>query len=217
MTDQFRPRPEELDRLEAGSLASHLMNFAALLSKQRYCRMSGWRKVRLVAALGQWLARRHLTLAELSEQTLESFLKPRRKKRNHSGGDHSALVLLLRQLRELGVTPSLQARPARHWRDRIRQDYQQFLFQERSLAPVSVDHYLRIIDGFLTDRFPQSRGRLNQLRLQDITTFVLQHRSFRGHGLLRLTTTALRSFLGFLFQTEWIRTNLATAVPKVAL
>lgn len=217
MIHQFLPRPEELNRLKAGPLASHLMAFAALLSKQRYRHGSGWRKVHRIADFGQWLAQQDLGLNEVSERTLESYLKRRRKKQTRPGGHPHTLALLLKHLRELGVIPLPQPTPVRHWRDQILQDYQRFLCEERSLAPISIGHYLRITNRFLSDRFPRCRGRIDQLCLGDITSFVLHHPSCRKQGLLRLTTTTLRSFLGFLYQTERIRTNLATAVPAVAV
>ena len=216
MLDQFRPRSEKLNRLQAGPLALHVAGFATLLSKKHNCHESGWRKVRLVAEFGRWLARRRLSLRGVTEQTLERYRNRRRKPSCQAGGP-IALAPLLKYLREIGVTPAAQPKPLRHWRDRILKDYQHFLTQERSLAPISVGHYLRIVERFLCDRFPGGRGRLGQLRPQDISSFILHHPSCQMQGLLRLTTTALRSFLGFLFQTERIRANLAAAVPAVAI
>ena len=51
MIKPFRFRPQNLRPLEAGPLAPHLASFAALLAHQRYCRLTGWNKLRLAADL----------------------------------------------------------------------------------------------------------------------------------------------------------------------
>lgn len=47
MIKPFRLHVQNLRSLEAGPLAPHLASFAALLAQQRYCRVTGWNKLRL--------------------------------------------------------------------------------------------------------------------------------------------------------------------------
>jgi site-specific recombinase XerD len=57
---------------------------------------------------------------------------------------------------------------------------------------------------------------LNRLRPQDVTAFVLRDTTTLSRKRLQLTNCALRSFLGFLYQTGQLTTNLAAVVPSVA-
>jgi hypothetical protein len=67
MIVRFNPRPENLQRLQVGPIGPHLLSFATLLSHQRYCNVTGWLKVRLVAKLSRWLQQRRVALRELNE------------------------------------------------------------------------------------------------------------------------------------------------------
>ena len=60
MIKPLRLHVQNLRPLEAGPLAPHLASFAALLAQQRYCRVTGWNKLRLVAALSQWMVQTKL-------------------------------------------------------------------------------------------------------------------------------------------------------------
>ena len=57
MIVRFEPKPEELHDFHLGPLGPHVEGFAALLSRQGYSRENGWRKIRFVADLSQWLQR----------------------------------------------------------------------------------------------------------------------------------------------------------------
>src|SRR4051794_5294444 len=58
MKVSFRPSSEQLQRLQVGPIGPHVITFAALISQQGYCDITGWVKVRLVAKLSRWLQRR---------------------------------------------------------------------------------------------------------------------------------------------------------------
>ena len=54
MIKPFRLHVQNLRSLEAGPLAPHLASFAALLAQQRYCRVTGWNKLRLEHPKNKW-------------------------------------------------------------------------------------------------------------------------------------------------------------------
>lgn len=216
MLKYFHPLPADLQDLRSGPLGPHLDNFAALLSGRSYCRTSGWKKVRLVADLSQWLAKRRMTVARFDEQQMNAFLKARWKKKRRQSGDSSTLALLFRHLRETQVIPRPQPPAARSSLDLLEGEYEQFLLQERSFAPASVTQYRFVIRRFLSYRFPRGQIRLNQLRSCDVINFVLHDSSSRGRRSLQLATCALRSFLRFLFQRGRIAVDLTAVVPAVA-
>lgn len=217
MPQYFRYLPEDLEGLRVDPLGSHLDSFATLLDKRRYCNLTAWRKLRLVGDLSRWLAERHLELAELREQNVNDFLKSRWEKRNQLSGDRCTLALLLHHLREMDVIPTPKPVAISGFQDFIVHDYEQFLLNERGLAAGTVDHSLRTVRRFLSDRSVNGNCRLKQLSPQDINEFVLHDSSCRGRRSLRQRTRGLRSFLGFLFQRKEISRDLTTAVPKVAV
>jgi len=94
MIEHFYPDPAELQSLKAGPLSPHLDAFAALLARRRYCAGNGWQKVRLVADLSCWMARKGLQLQELSEQQAATCLEVRWRdpasERRQSNDDRTA-------------------------------------------------------------------------------------------------------------------------------
>lgn len=212
---RFDPQPEELHRLRSGPLGPQIGGFAALLSQLGYCQANGWQKIRLIAELGRWLQSRGTKLTELHEGQISAFLRARWKRVSRQSGDQITMSQLLQHLRQAHViSPAPAALPSEI--DSLEQAYRQFLLQERALAPASVEQYAGVTRRFLSHRFPNGKVRLKNLRAEAVTDFVLHDTSGRGRRSAQLMATVLRSFLSFLFQQEWIATNLAAAVPTVA-
>jgi site-specific recombinase XerD len=162
------------------------------------------------------MKRRHLAPKQLTEKQVAGFLRLRWKRVRYHSGEQATMPLVLRHLRESKIT--LPARPPtpRSDIDLIERDYEEFLLQERSLMPASVDQYLPVARRFLSHRFRSGKVWLKKLRASDVTDFVLHDTTQRGRRSAQLMATVLRSFLGFLLQQGRIRTNLAAVVPAVA-
>lgn len=173
--------------------------------------------LQLISRLNLWLARMRSPLKDLNEDVVERFLKqPRRNRNYHRAGAPTALRRLLQLLREVGAIPPV-ARPAPgNPAERIVDEYRCFLAKERGLNPVTIGHYARHIDRFLSERFRTGRLRLSQLDVRDGAAFVQRkaHGHSRGHALS--VVTALRSFLRFARYRGYIETDLGSAMPRVA-
>lgn len=87
MIVRFNPCSEDLQRLQVGPIGPHLRGFAALVTKQNYCNVTGWLKVRLVAKFSRWLQRHRITLKELNEARIDRFLHARWKRLARHAGD----------------------------------------------------------------------------------------------------------------------------------
>jgi site-specific recombinase XerD len=211
----FDARLEDLQRYHFGPLAPHLENFATLLSEQRYRSETGWNKIRLVADFSDWLDQKNILLKELDDSHAEVFLHKRWKEIRRSGAK-ATLRVLLQQLRESHVIPDAATVRARSPIALLKKGYETFLLRDRGLAQASVREYLPAAESFLAHRFPTGKVWLHKLRSQDVSAFVLDDTTTRGRCSAQLRASALRSFLGFLFQRGKIRTNLAMAVPSVA-
>jgi len=77
MIVRFNPQPVDLQRLEVGPIGPHLRGFAALIAKQNYSSVTGWLKMRLVAKFSRWLQQHRISLKELNEARIGSFLNAR--------------------------------------------------------------------------------------------------------------------------------------------
>lgn len=214
MIVRFNPCSEDLQRLQVGPIGPHLRGFAALVTKQNYCNVTGWLKVRLVAKFSRWLQRHRITLKELNEARVDRFLHARWKRLARHVGDRITMDLLLRYLREVNATPPKPVSDGSDI-DLLRLDYQNFLLEERSLFPSTCEVYLKIARRFLVQRFPSGKIYLKSLEAKDVVDFVLHDTSRRGRRAAQLMATVLRSFFAFLFQKGRIRKNLSAAVPTV--
>jgi site-specific recombinase XerD len=216
MPDCFKARLEELHPLEVGPLAPYLAGFAASLSRQGYCHTNGWDKLRLIADLSRWMDRRSLAPKKLDEEQLTVFLKTRWKHTPEHSGDRATMTFVLRHLRQSNIAAPPSPPPPRNDIELIAWAYEEFLLNERSLVPASVEQYLPVARRFLSHQLGGGKVRLKKLRASDVTDFVLHDSANRGQRSAQLMATVLRSFLSFLLQQGRLSTNLAAAVPMVA-
>ena len=216
MNGLFNPHSKELVPFQVGPLAEHLAGFAALLTRQHYCRRNGWQKIRLVSDLGQWLSARGRGLRDLNESLTEGFLTERRRSRPLFSGDAATLGALLRHLRAEGLIAEAQPVLPSSAGECLLADYERFLLQERALAPGTVALIRRLIERFLQHRFPKGGVRPSQLRPEDILSFISVESTRGARSHLQSTTSALRGFLEFLLQTGRLTTSLTGVVPTVA-
>jgi site-specific recombinase XerD len=94
--------------------------------------------------------------------------------------------------------------------------YGRFLSQERGLSQATLGNYLPIARRFLATVFGTEAVRLRQLAASDVHAFILRDRSTLSPKRVQLTTSALRSFLGFLELRGHLAAPLAASVPTVA-
>ena len=198
-----------------GPLCIHLEAFAKALFEQGYARATVTTKVILLCELSRWLERRSLAIQNLHERRVE-FLNCQKKKGRRGYGDNATVRQFLDFLRNAGIVPALISKTEVSPVQRIETLFAQYLSQERGLSPVTVADYLSICHGFLTQRFSGGKLLLRSLRPDDISGFVLQAlRAAASHNGANLVT-GLRSFLRFLYQGGYIKTNLASVVPTVS-
>jgi site-specific recombinase XerD len=173
-------------------------------------------KLRLFAFLSRWLEQKGINLQELDEQWLEQFRKTQRKQLCRQRQVRHTLTQLLYHLRRLRVVPDPQRPQAESPSDRLMHDYARFLAQERGLSQVTLDNYLPAARRFLAYAFGTKALRLDQLEAGAINRFILRDKSTFSPKRVQLTTSALRSFLGFLYLRGELAAPLAASVPTVA-
>jgi site-specific recombinase XerD len=216
MKDRFQSAPAMLDRYRCGPLGPHLGSFASWLSEQGYPKQTGMQKLRLFAFFSRWLEQNKLSLQQLGEQQIEEFRKTPRKQLRRQRQVQHTLTQLLSRLRRLGVVPDQSPRRTGSPLERLMHDYGRFLAQERGLSPATLDNYLPAVRRFLAHAFGTKTLRLDQLGARTINGFILRDKSTFSPKRVQLTTSALRSFLGFLHLRGLLAAPLAASVPTVA-
>ena len=216
MIDKFYSPGIPLDYLRHGPVGLHIDGFANLLFDQGYTTDVGRQKIRLVADLSAWFGKRRLRVKDLNEARIGEYLERRRKQLLLRRGDWRTSVQLLHHLRQEAIIPNSQQVFCDSPMNRITREYAHFLSQLRGLSQVTIDNYLPITRRFLETRFPGGKVCLGKLCVGDVTDFIVRDSSAFCPRRVQLTTSALRSFLGFLLHAGKIKVNLAASVPTVA-
>jgi integrase/recombinase XerD len=204
-------------RLCGGPLSTYIASYRARLEDLGYTPITVLYHLRLFAKFDLWLLRRKRRLWRLNERDADRFLK--RLHARHPAvrhGSRSALRLLLKLLRDVGVvapkSESIASSPAR----RLANEYRVFLKEERGLDRSTVYHYSRHIDRFLNERFGAGRVNLRALGGLEITAFVRRQAPRYGRGWAAQMVTGLRSFFRLAQFRGLVASDLAAMVPPVA-
>jgi site-specific recombinase XerD len=116
----------------------------------------------------------------------------------------------------LGVVPAPVPTAQQIARQRLRDDYEDYLVRQRGLSQRTIFHAWRFADRFLDHRFGTGDVELAAIRPGDVVAF-LQHLLGRKAPYRDKTpATHLRTFFQYLFKSGATGTNLALCVPKVA-
>lgn len=215
MTILFFTDPHTLHRLHEGPLGAYVDAYAALLQDQGYARQSARHQLQLVADLGRWLQRKGLGAKDLTPQRIARYARYHRCHFRSHRDEASTLRRLLRLLRERGVVEDAAPRRDKRALQRVAEDFERYLAQERGLAAATLVNYVPFVRQFLRERFREGRIRLAALRAADITGFVQRHAHDHSPGRTKVMLTALRAFLRHLCQRGATATDLATCVPCV--
>jgi hypothetical protein len=134
--EMYYRRPAMQTRLREGPLGCYIELFAEQLQRDGHCQQVAWRNLRIVSDFSHWLARRHLDVGDVSEQTVSAYQSFRRRYRCPAIFDSPALSRLLDTLRDIGVCPP---RPitVSDFAGQIEEEFVRHLLHDRELAKVS--------------------------------------------------------------------------------
>ncbi len=216
MINHFQLSPAELDPFRSGPLGPHIDRFAGLLSEQGYSKRVGKQKIRLVALLSRWLEQQQVRVQQLDERRIADFLAAQRKALRRQRQVEHTLGQLLQELRGSKIIAGGPSAQVDSPTEPLIHDFGRFLTQERGLSQATLDNYLPVARRFLTNAFGAKTVQLDPLAARAINGFILRDRSTFSPKRVQLTTSALRSFLGFLYLRGRLTTPLAASVPTVA-
>jgi integrase/recombinase XerD len=199
-----------------GPLLAHVGAFAQWAREQGYARSSRYHRVRLTAGLSRWLKDEGITLSQISSEHARAYLHARARGRPVRQADRAVLDQFIAVLRDRGVIPPATSAPRLTPVEQEIRAFATYLRQARGVTDGTIDHYLRFIRPFLTQRFGTGRVELSRLRADHVVRFVQREIPRLSVPQVKHLTTALRSFLQYARVRGDVVADLAAAVPTVA-
>ena len=215
-TGAFFKFPVMIRCLHAGPLGVHIDAYVALLQEQGYSRQSARVHLRVLADFSRWLQRRELSANDIDASTLQRYLRCRSRFVDQHRGASSALNKLLGMLRDRGIANHDTAPSAIDPVECAKENFKQYLSQERGLSAAILHTYVPVVDQFLRERFGRGSTRFSELRATDLTGFIQRHVHDHSPRTAQHMVAALRAFLRHLRLRGDITTDLAACVPTVA-
>ncbi|WP_426987651.1 site-specific integrase [Pseudarthrobacter sp. Y6] len=198
-----------------GPLAEFAPGWREMLIAQGYVSCSAANKLQLAAHLSRWLHARDLGAGELTPPVINDFLAERRATYTNQKS-LEALEPFLDYLRSLEAIPGLEPAVPVTAQEVLLAEYQNYLLVRRGLSTPVIAAYGHWITPFLD--YLQGLG----CRVQDDEVTgetVAGYLTSRLAGLSRksakMTTSVLRSFLGFIHAAGYSTASLAAAVPPI--
>jgi site-specific recombinase XerD len=203
-----------LSRLHEGPLGLYIDSYLELLNEQGFSHDSAEEQVRIIVGFSRWLDKNGYKTENVSQEKADRFLKCRYLHLRPQSGDAAALHRLNALLCRMGVI-SLHVTPVTP-HDKLLDDFQQYLAQERALCEKTRKTYLPYVRKFLCEKFDGVTVDFSQLCAQDITRFVRLHAQDGSCSHAKNMTNALRAFLRYLHFRGDLAADLAACVPSVA-
>jgi site-specific recombinase XerD len=211
----FTFTPHLSARLSHGPLSGVVPTYVKLLSEQGYTERSSENFFCLLANLNEWLDRRRLQVADLTEVTVDQYLQYRHTHFRTLRDDRSIFIRIVRALQAEGLVegdaPPLLSNPHQP----IEDDYDGYLSTERGLAASTRLNYLGVVHSFLLAHRADQPVRFAALRPEEVLRFVRKEVSHLSPKRAGLMVTALRSFFGYLRHRGKITIDLAACVPGI--
>jgi site-specific recombinase XerD len=163
------------------------------------------------------MRRRHLAVADLSAPEVGRLLAvPGWPPADH-GYNRTIVRRFIEFLVERGAgVPVPQPTAKQRARAALRRDYEAYLRNQRGLSDATIYNCWRLADRFMEFRFGEKVGAFAKITPADIVRFM-QHLHGRAQPYrVKTTSTHLRTFFRFLFQTGQIRANMALTIPSIA-
>lgn len=195
----------------------YLWQFRQDLIDRHYSEASVKKYLRCLGALAEMMKAEKLAFDDLDEARALALVAKTgwiKKRRTYAAFMARRFV---RFLSERGIgKPPLPPTAKEIARTELRRDYEAYLRRQRGLSERTIFHSWRLADRFLEFRFGDDIGDLGHITPTDVAGF-LQHLTTRTPPLRDKTTSShLRNFFRYLFQTGKTAINLALGIPSIA-
>lgn len=201
-----------------GPLSPYLEAFVSSLIEQRYSAWCVYLKSYRAVDFSAWLEQQRTGARDIDERLIARYHRERsRGRRRPWRNELYALHQLLTFLRERGVINDPAAATAVVPADYFVRRYEEHLHHVRGLATRTISAYAAFARQFLIARFSSGTVDLHELCAADAIEFVQRMAQRLGPRRLKLSITALRSFLGHAQMLGEVTPGIAAAVPAVSV
>src|SRR2546425_1087768 len=173
-------------RWQDNPLVLHLRPFATALIEDGYADNTMQSKLWLLADLGQWLERSGLSVTDLDEQLVETFINDKQGKGRARRGDLETLRQFLDHLRRRDVVSGPKPVCDESTLADILNRYEKHLRSERGLVTATIINYQPFVRKFLVERFREGTLLVREVRSSDLSAFVLRHAHTMSPGRAQL-------------------------------
>jgi integrase/recombinase XerD len=216
MSAETYVKTARLEQLPSGPLECHLPAFFLFLQSQGYSSATLPRKIQLTRHFSRWLGIRSLNFGDLDEMITGSFaLNPPDFVRIRPG-DSSTLYSLLTWLRDTDMIQQALPQSNNQYSSNIEEEFAFYLKNERGLSEVTIHRYVTVTTSFLTECSISNSSQFYNIKITDITRYLINRAGTENRKTLKGRVTALRSFFRFLLYRGDITVDLAASVPAVA-
>lgn len=201
-----------LKRYLIGPIAPYLAPFSDFLVKQGYSYATGQRYVREIGHLSRWLDRKEVSIAELSEEIIRTYLcfRYRNNPLQVKKWPYRHLFNYLQQTGIVGIQ-----KPVETHLSQCLDRYQDHMVRNQGLEKETIRVRIRVARNFLSLQFGENSLELSGLLPRHIEQYVLNRSYHCNTTTLKTEASALRCFLRFLQFCGNISMHLVDSVPTV--
>jgi integrase/recombinase XerD len=208
-----RPTSKVSKVVVAGPLEPFAAVFKSRLEELGYTALTTVNVMRLMAHLSRWLDTGGMTVADLTSQRVEQYIRERRAAGRTGSSSPRSLGALLELLGSLGVLPVGEPAPPCSASEVLLVSFRGYLLEGRGLAPSTAAAYVDRARRFLAGC--AAEAGLAELTAADVTRAVLRESAAGSVGSAQFFVVALRSFLRFCFIEGLVRADLSAAALTV--
>ena len=202
--------------IEQGPLDGIIPAYAAFLSRQGFSEQGARQQMQFLADLNRWLHKKRLAIPDLTAPTIQRYLRSRHRHLHPRRDDAAILNRLVHLLHTQGLLPKNTVRLPDNSHQRIINDFDRYLSEERGLSTATRLNYRPFVQKFLSAQFGNKPAHLVDLKANDVIRFIRNQAPQLHPKRAGLMVSALRSFLRFLRHRGDITTDLAACVPPIA-
>jgi site-specific recombinase XerD len=213
---KFFTNPHLSQNVYQAPLDRVLPAYAAHLSQQGYTQQTAHLQLHFLAHLNRWLYRQRLQATDLTMPTFHRYLRSRHRRFRPRRDEMSILSKLLHLLHTEGLLPNKTPPSCNNPRQRVEQNFDHYLSEERGLSMATRINYRVFVERFLSAHFGRRPVRFTALHAKDVLRFVRNQAPHLSPKRAGLMVTALRSFFRYLRHRGDLTTDLAACVPTIA-
>jgi site-specific recombinase XerD len=218
MLEFYFQDPDTIQRIRKGPVGPYIDSFADELKRAGYSWQSAQQHVLFAEAFGAWLKFSRAEVSRVTVHHIDKYVcyRERHQQRTKGAGLLTALRRIVKIIREADVDGDDSVQDARTPVERMVDEFDHYLLQDRGLVAVTMQCYSQFVKKFLMSRFKTGPVELKELNPKDVLNFVQVSAHSQSVKRLKLLVTSLRSFFQFAKYRGYIVLDLGACVPTVA-